>query len=311
MAKLRHPNIVPFYGMTAESPYYIVMHYMPYGALDNYLTATLEDPAAVNWRVNYKLALDIARGLHCLHQKEIYHCDLKSGNVLLDDNFTARLADFGAAKEFKLDNEDSGLVVGTPEFCAPEIIIHKQPASKENDVFSLGVVLWQLASRQYPFDDGSPFRLKKMIDKYSNHERLPLDEQWPVKWRKLMNQCWQDNPKKRPTALAVCEILVAEVKKKPATVSDIDGAKRVTETIISKKISHSQAATLKNTSDSEAIGATIYPYAGHYTVRGNMLAKSLNKAINSQANDNSPTKLSTSQQRTLEKFGNSNFIKTI
>src|SRR5262249_41509438 len=104
------------------------------------------------WPIRFQIALDVSYGLRDLHERAILHRDLKSLNILLDDRLRAKLTDFGLAK---LKQETAATKAseakGTPQWMAPELFEDEPQMTEKSDVYSLGMVLWELASRQVPY----------------------------------------------------------------------------------------------------------------------------------------------------------------
>lgn len=147
MEALRHPNIVMFLGACTKQPNFaIVLQYCARGSLWSTIQ-NLDIP--ISWEDRRKFALDTARGVNYLHtcSPPIIHRDLKSLNLLLDDSYKVKLADFGWTKG--LENYMTGKI-GTYQWMAPEVIA-SQKYSQKADVFSYGIILWEIASREPPF----------------------------------------------------------------------------------------------------------------------------------------------------------------
>ncbi len=156
VATLEHAFIVPVYdfGNHISQPF-IVMRYMVAGSLQKYLTAEpfpLSDVANIMERMCDALAT--------AHERGIIHRDVKPGNILLDNHGDAYLADFGLAK-FTAGSQ-SGLgdmyLVGTPEYMSPEQVMG-DPTDLRSDVYSLGVILFELLAGRLPFFDTRPMYL--------------------------------------------------------------------------------------------------------------------------------------------------------
>ena len=143
MEALRHPNIVMFLGACTKPPNFaIILEYCSRGSLWSNIQ-NLEIP--LSWEERKRMALETARGVHYLHSchPPVLHRDLKSLNLLLDESGRVKLADFGWTKG--LDNYMTGKI-GTYQWMAPEVIAsHKY--SEKADVFSYGIILWEIASR--------------------------------------------------------------------------------------------------------------------------------------------------------------------
>ncbi|KAK9072543.1 hypothetical protein SSX86_008977 [Deinandra increscens subsp. villosa] len=148
MGKLCHKNLVKLIGYCQEcESRLLVYEFMPKGCLENHLFRKGVEPIA--WATRMRIAIDVARGLAFLHSKEpsIIYRDLKASNILLSSEFTARLSDFGLARNGPVgDNTHvSTRVVGTSGYAAPEYIATGH-LTTSNDVYSFGVVLLELLS---------------------------------------------------------------------------------------------------------------------------------------------------------------------
>ena len=147
MKRLRHPNIVQFYGYCMSPRYCIVMEYMPQGSLYDLLYSRKD----IQWELRIRMAIDMARGLLYLHEENIIHRDIKSPNVLLNEHFEAKITDFGLAKVITEGLPASKNPLGTPGWMAPELGFLGAVCTKKSDIYSLGITFWELASRQIAF----------------------------------------------------------------------------------------------------------------------------------------------------------------
>lgn len=155
IASIRHVNLLALRGYcTATTPYeghqrIIVCDLVSNGSLHDHLFGDLE--AQLPWPLRQRIALGMARGLAYLHygaQPSIIHRDIKASNILLDERFEAKVADFGLAK-FNPEGMThmSTRVAGTMGYVAPEYALYGQLTEK-SDVYSFGVVLLELLSRR-------------------------------------------------------------------------------------------------------------------------------------------------------------------
>ena len=143
MSRLNHFNVVRFYGVSrdvgsrfsVDGSLYLVTEYMPKGSLWEVLRSR---DSALSEGMRYQMALDIARGMSYLHslQPPILHRDLKALNLLVDNSFNVKVADFGIARP-RVD--DTMTFCGTPKWTAPEVL-RMNSYSEKADVFSFGVV---------------------------------------------------------------------------------------------------------------------------------------------------------------------------
>ena len=156
MEVLRHPNIVLFLGACIKPPNLgLVLEYCTRGSLWSVLQNHEID---LKWEDRKKIALDKAKGVFYLHSfnPPILHRDLKSLNLLLDDSFRTKLIDFGWTR--KLDGKMTGKI-GTYQWMAPEVI-SSQNYTEKADVFSFGIILWEIASREPPYQSKITLILK-------------------------------------------------------------------------------------------------------------------------------------------------------
>ncbi|KAM1021748.1 hypothetical protein ACFX2I_042806 [Malus domestica] len=155
LSRLIHRNLVQFIGWCHEQGECLLVYaYMPNGSLDTHLFG---HRAVLQWDFRFKIALGLASALHYLHEDVeqcVLHRDIKSANVLLDDEFSTKLGDFGIAKlmDPRFRTQTTG-VVGTFEYMAPEYEKGGR-ASKKSDMFSFGVVALELACGRRTFHDG-------------------------------------------------------------------------------------------------------------------------------------------------------------
>lgn len=160
VARLEHRNIVPVhdYGEHEGQPY-IVMRYMSGGSVDDLLARGPLDSDLI-----VSIIEQIAPALDYAHSKQVLHRDLKPSNVLLDDNGAAYLTDFGIAR---ILGEGAGAtittqgVVGTPSYMSPEQA-QGQPLDRRSDVYSLGVMLFEMATGRRPFESDTPYSIAVM-----------------------------------------------------------------------------------------------------------------------------------------------------
>ncbi|CAN1127632.1 Probable serine/threonine-protein kinase PBL21 [Linum perenne] len=157
LSLLHHPNLVTLTGYcTAGEQRLLVYEYMPMGCLETHLFDVNPDKEPLSWSTRMKIAVDAARGLqhlHCKTKPPVIYRDLKSANILLDNNFHAKLSDFGLAKLGPTgDNTHvSTRVMGTYGYCAPEYAMSGKLTLK-SDIYSFGVVLLELLTGRKAMD---------------------------------------------------------------------------------------------------------------------------------------------------------------
>nr|XP_043611011.1 probable serine/threonine-protein kinase PBL25 [Erigeron canadensis] len=157
LSLLHHQNLVSLIGYCADGDQRLLVYeYMPAGSLEDHLLDLPRGKAPLPWFTRMKIALDAAKGLEYLHDKAsppVIYRDLKSSNILLDQDFNAKLSDFGLAKLGPVgDNSHvSTRVMGTYGYCAPEYQRTGQLTVK-SDVYSFGVVLLELITGRRAID---------------------------------------------------------------------------------------------------------------------------------------------------------------
>ncbi|XP_062011010.1 L-type lectin-domain containing receptor kinase IX.1-like [Rosa rugosa] len=155
ISRIIHKNLVQFIGWCHEQGECLLVYaYMPNCSLDTHLFGPR---ATLQWEFRYRIALGLASALHYLHEDAeqcVLHRDIKSANILLDNDFSTKLGDFGIAKlvDPRLRYQTEG-VVGTFGYMAPEYVIEGR-ASKESDMFSFGVVALEIACGRRTYHDG-------------------------------------------------------------------------------------------------------------------------------------------------------------
>ncbi|KAL7616058.1 hypothetical protein Lser_V15G01727 [Lactuca serriola] len=150
LTSCKHPNIVSLLGFCDEegSDLILVYEYVSNGSLDDHLRS-YDKMNSLKWEQRLQICLDIAQGLNYLHtEQSIIHRDIKSGNILLDDNLVAKIADFGLSKISPLSQQASYLetnVAGTNVYLDPEYE-KTCKLKKASDIYSLGVVFFEVLS---------------------------------------------------------------------------------------------------------------------------------------------------------------------
>ncbi|KAL6070956.1 Serine/threonine-protein kinase HT1 [Balamuthia mandrillaris] len=207
--QMEHPNIVLFLAGCAEPPnVYLVMELARHGTVSDVLYDSLH---RVTQAYRLRVALDIARGMAFLHSKNVIHRDLKPENFLVfsldaDAEAVVKIADLGVAK--LKESEEKDMMTqgrGTPQYMAPEIFDGSREYSFPVDVYSFGLIMWELVTREQPYADIKPhFRIPiKVLE----GERPAIPEGVPPAWAKLVRRCWHADPSKRPTFKKIVEKL--------------------------------------------------------------------------------------------------------
>ena len=171
MAKLNHPNLIGVYDCgEVEGMPYIVMEYVKGKALYYSSRGICIDPIeAVN------LTLGICKGLAHAHEADILHRDIKPANVLLDFDKQPKVGDFGLAHAIGSD-EGGMLMFGTPGYSAPEVLNQSGKVAKQSDVYSIGILFYELLMGKIPDEEYIPVTQKAGVDpRYDQLIRRALD----------------------------------------------------------------------------------------------------------------------------------------
>ncbi|KAL1566193.1 Serine/threonine-protein kinase ht1 [Salvia divinorum] len=200
--RLKHPNIISFIAACKKPPVFcIITEYYPGGSLRKYLHQ--QGPHSLPLDLVLKLALDIAHGMQYLHARGILHRDLKSENLLLDEDMCVKVADFGISCLETQCGSAKGFT-GTYRWMAPEMIKEKHH-TKKVDVYSFGIVVWELLTALIPFDDMTPEQAAFAV--CQKNARPPLPSTCPAAFSRLIRRCWSSNPDKRPHFDEIVSIL--------------------------------------------------------------------------------------------------------
>uniref|UniRef100_UPI00358F959C mitogen-activated protein kinase kinase kinase 13-like isoform X1 n=1 Tax=Myxine glutinosa TaxID=7769 RepID=UPI00358F959C len=192
LRKLKHPNIIGFRGVCTQAPCYcIIMEYCAQGQLFEVLRVgrPITPRLLVEWTTG------IASGMHYLHLHKIIHRDLKSPNVLVTEQDMVKISDFGTSKELN-DKSTKMSFAGTVAWMAPEVI-RNEPVSEKVDIWSFGVVLWELLTGEVPYKDVDSSAIIWGVGSNSLH--LPVPSTCPDGFKLLLRQCWMSKPRNRPS----------------------------------------------------------------------------------------------------------------
>lgn len=204
---LKHENIVQFIGASLDAreilappdakpppgqPFWaIITEFMSGGTLKEYINTRRRLPL----KDALSFALDVARGIEYLHSKDIVHRDLKSENLLMDHKKRVKIADFGVARTEAKNPVDMTCETGTVRWMAPEVIDHK-PYNRKVDVYSFGIVLWELVTCQHPFTGVTFVQLAYNVVNKDLRPEIPPN--CNHKLAQLMAACWDKDAEVRP-----------------------------------------------------------------------------------------------------------------
>jgi hypothetical protein len=202
ISKVRHPNVVRIFDLgIADDHAYLAMEYFPRGDLRSVIARGVDGGEALSYLGQMAAALEVVHAVGVLHR------DLKPGNIMLRADGSVALIDFGLAKHVQVDAEitATGEIFGTPYYMSPEQG-HGQPLDERSDLYSLGVIFYEMLTRQKPYVAQSPMGVIYM---HANAP-IPLLPESLRKYQQLLNKLLAKDPMHR---LASASALLAKIEE--------------------------------------------------------------------------------------------------
>jgi len=217
MSKLHHPNILAFYGACTRPPNLMMLtEWMPKGDLFNVIGDEHSPFLTFSLQKRLKLILGCAYGLQYMHSlvPPIFHRDMKSLNLLVNEKWEIKISDFGLSKVKAIykSQEQKKTVVGTAAWMAPEVLMREEYTDK-SDIYSLGVIIWEVATCKHPFTEMSYFSMINAGE--TGTLQLEYPENLPKSVSELIQMCTERNPNLRPNAEGVGNLLSQRIDKLP------------------------------------------------------------------------------------------------
>jgi serine/threonine protein kinase len=208
VAHLEHPNIARIYDIgVADDHLFLAMEYFPAGDLRSRMREALP------WRAALAYLRQLAEALGALHEIGVLHRDVKPGNVLLREDGSLALIDFGLARQLGLasDITGQGAIFGTPHYMSPEQG-HGQPLDARSDLYSLGVVLYEMLAGEKPFVADTPMGV------IYNHANAPVPRlpAATAHLQPLVEQLLAKRPGERPASAAAIVAAIDELLDRAA-----------------------------------------------------------------------------------------------
>lgn len=256
-AGLEHPNIVNVYDVGTENgSYYIVMEYVE--------GITLKDYIQKKGRLNYKEALSIAiqvsRGIQAAHAKNIIHRDIKPQNIIISNDGKVKVTDFGIARAATSNTIHSD-VMGSVHYASPEQARNGY-VSARSDIYSLGIVMYEMVTGKVPFDGESTVQIaiQHLQDEMEPPHVYAPD--LPISLEKIIQKCTQKSPDRRYDSM---ESLLIDLRKSLlhpnedfVTMPSVNDATRVISEEELKKI-QDRTDKVKKNPEPEAVPAKAAP----------------------------------------------------
>uniref|UniRef100_A0A2K6VR97 Mitogen-activated protein kinase kinase kinase n=1 Tax=Onchocerca volvulus TaxID=6282 RepID=A0A2K6VR97_ONCVO len=200
MRNLVHPNVVEIMGACVYPVYAIAIEYMSCGSLYE----LLHESKNISYTADHAFhwASQCIDALTYIHRKGFVHADLKTANLLLDDNcHLLKVADFGTMVYM---NNDVEYRQGSAPWLAPEVIAGSSP-SQQSDIYSFGIILWEIITRMRPYNDCK--NAEEILWSVYAGLRPPHIEDVPTKLMQMIERCWQKLPAERPSIKEIEKVL--------------------------------------------------------------------------------------------------------
>ncbi|KAK8880401.1 hypothetical protein M9Y10_003073 [Tritrichomonas musculus] len=207
MSRLNHPTVLKFFGFSLTNFYdedkpTIITEYMPTGSLADVLNLERKSISKIGWDDTRKLITiyGIASAMKYLHKNRIIHRDLKPGNILMDEYLIPKVADFGLSKVLHTNTSTRSSqstigLKGTIHYMAPEIHTKKE-YTKATDVYAFAIIVYEIITNEIPFSNLKAFEIGYKV---ANNIRPEFKYEPPDSYKQLIESCWSQDPKDRPT----------------------------------------------------------------------------------------------------------------
>ncbi|KAH8833416.1 kinase-like domain-containing protein, partial [Flagelloscypha sp. PMI_526] len=233
--QLRHPNILPFLGISSTCfPHQmsLISPYMANGDIMSYLE-TVSGTNAPTYTQRLGWLLGVARGMQYIHSMSLYHGDIKGANILIDDNDVARLADLGissvawsATETLGWETSTAGGFKGSLRWMSPEVVMNSSPArTTARDVYAFGSTILEVVSGCSPWSDVREDT--KVILNLSQGKHPDRPDGFGNDVWSIVESCWALKPLERPSAAAIferCRISLSVLRRTPSPMNSRDGS---------------------------------------------------------------------------------------
>ncbi|KAK9070590.1 hypothetical protein SSX86_010992 [Deinandra increscens subsp. villosa] len=236
ISDIQHENLVNLHGYCVEGDHRILVYgYLKNGSIDQTLLGNGQCNISFTWEIKRKICIGVAKGFAYLHeevQPHIIHRDIKASNILLDEDFTPKISDFGLAKLFPAHlTHVSTRIAGTQGYLAPEYAIRGQ-LTRKADIYSFGILLLEIVSgrpnqnKRLPVEEQYLLERVWQLHREGELERLvdtsmeEVDIHEACQYLKIGLLCTQSLPKSRPSMSNVMKMLNGDMEVDEKDLSD-------------------------------------------------------------------------------------------
>ena len=231
LSKCHYPTLLSLKGIGITHEYWMITEYCENKSVRSYINHlpkineneenegkdSEKEEERWNFTIKIIIIIGVALGMRYLHSLNITHRDLNPNNILLDSKLYPRICDFGYSKEsFNLSAQNNTGGIGTPGYFAPEVFKNELYNAQKADVYSFGMTIYFILFQEDPFPQDVVLDPKQLAS-YLTSEREPpeiSDKDFGKTLKKLMEECWDAKPNKRPSFKKIVEILLNEETQK-------------------------------------------------------------------------------------------------